>query len=151
MFRGGDYVDRPGFYDKATGKPVNSSLNTNDIEGAQPKRRFGSRDSQGLGQAGQQIMDAGAAHRIYTQQKLQAQGQAVGNLFSMGTQKMENKRDPLSTHDINGGIKRNQYGAVLHSDHNLEGKAAGGQVAKFDKYGSNYERHIPDTSTKNRS
>jgi len=32
---------------------------------------------------------------------------------------MEPKRDPLSTHDINGGIKRNQYGAVVNVDEKM--------------------------------
>lgn len=39
---------------------------------------------------------------------------------------MEAKRDPLTTNDINGGIKRNQYGAKVNIDENLQDKAAGG-------------------------
>jgi hypothetical protein len=39
---------------------------------------------------------------------------------------MENKRDPLTTHDINGGIKRNQYGAVVNVDENMVKSVAGG-------------------------
>jgi hypothetical protein len=31
------------------------------------------------------------------------------------------------------------------------GKVAGGQKQKYDKFGSNYEKHIPDTTSKNRS
>lgn len=41
---------------------------------------------------------------------------------------MEPKRDPLSTHDINGGIKRNQFGAKVTIDEKLQDKAAGGLV-----------------------
>lgn len=67
MFRGGDYVDRPDFYNKNQTKPVNTSLKTDDIDGAQPKRRFGSRDSQHLGQVGSQIIDNGHSNKIYTQ------------------------------------------------------------------------------------
>ena len=33
----------------------------------------------------------------------------------------------------------------------MMGKAAGGQVQKNDKYGSNYERQYPDTTSRNRS
>lgn len=40
-------------------------------------------------------------------------GAGVSGLFSYQHQKMDNKRDPLSTHDINGGIRKNQYGAKL--------------------------------------
>ena len=41
---------------------------------------------------------------------------------------MEPKRDPLSTHDINGGVKRNQFGAKLEVDFKLQNTVAGGQV-----------------------
>jgi hypothetical protein len=48
---------------------------------------------------------------------MQAQGgHGVGDLFTKNHQKMEAKIDPLSTHDINGGIKRNQYNAKVYID-----------------------------------
>ena len=31
----------------------------------------------------------------------------VAGLFTLNHQKMDNKRDPLSTYDINGGVKKN--------------------------------------------
>jgi hypothetical protein len=104
-----------------------------------------------LGNVGSQIVDSGSASRIYAQQKLQAHGKGVGDIFSLNYQKSEPKRDPLTTHDINGGVKRNQYGAKVTLDQNLQSKPAGGQIAKHDKYGSNYDRHIPDITSKNRS
>ena len=65
MFRGGDYIDRKDFYNKGNAKPQTNSLQTNDIDGAQPKRRFGSRDSNTMSQAGAQVLDGGQASRIY--------------------------------------------------------------------------------------
>ena len=53
MFRGGDYIDKADFYNKGQIKPQTMSLQTNDIDGAQPKRRNGSRGShKSLSQVG---------------------------------------------------------------------------------------------------
>jgi hypothetical protein len=38
MFRGGDYVDRPEFYNKS--KIGHNYMRTDDIEGAKPKSQF---------------------------------------------------------------------------------------------------------------
>ena len=37
MFRGGDYIDKPEFN---KGRSVRNTMDTSDITGAQPKRRF---------------------------------------------------------------------------------------------------------------
>jgi hypothetical protein len=44
MFRGGDYIDKPDFKDLIS-KPGKNYMDTSDIPGAQPKRRFDSRHS----------------------------------------------------------------------------------------------------------
>lgn len=56
MFRGGDYIDKPDFKDLIS-KPGKNYMDTSDIPGAQPKRRFDSRHSQKLGEAGNMIVD----------------------------------------------------------------------------------------------
>lgn len=67
---------------------------------------------------------------------------------------VENKvhRDPLSTHDINGGVKKNQFGQKMYLDANRDPNAYAGQVKpKKDKFENNYENVIPSTYSKNRS
>ena len=65
---------------------------------------------------------------------------------------MDKKRDPLSTHDINGGIRRNQYGAKLEINQDNIYQKAGQVKMKNDKiYQNGYEKFIPNTETKNRS
>ena len=52
MFRGGDYFDKPEFKNLAL-KPGKNAMDVSDIDGAQPKRRFDSRNSQKkFGEAG---------------------------------------------------------------------------------------------------
>ena len=65
---------------------------------------------------------------------------------------MDNKRDPLSTYDINGGVKKNQYGARLQMDEKYTNQSAGAIKLRQDKiYQNGYQKFVPNTETKNRS
>ena len=58
----------------------------------------------------------------------------------------------MSTKDINGGAKRNQYGALLPEvNANQLGSYAGSIKTKTDKFENTYQRAMPNTTSKNRS
>lgn len=125
MFRGGDFVDKQGFREPQN-KP-SYSLSTQDIEGAQPKSRqaYILRNSQRLGGAGAQIIDpinmdpAG-------QEKTPNGGKGVSDAMNMGEKYApKGQRDALTTQDINGGVKKNSYGAVLTVEDRFKGETAG--------------------------
>lgn len=78
-----------------------------------------------LRRAGSKIVDNALMTAAGVQQP-QAQ-QHASELFDMGN-RMETKgqRNALGTLDINGGIKRNRFGAVMSLDPRLADRAAGG-------------------------
>ena len=85
-------------------------MDLSDISGAKPKRRFDSRHSQKLGEAGNMIIDNNLMAPAGVKQ-VNKPGQAVSDAFKMGYQydsiQNKNDRNPLSTHDINGSKKVN--------------------------------------------
>ena len=128
MFRGGDYVDKPEFYNKS--KIGHNYMRTDDIDGAKPRPQFQSRNKHigasilepySMTPAGGSVIDKNVS------------GSGVAGLFSTNHQKMDKKRDPLSTHDINGGIRRNQYGAKLEINQDNIYQKAGQVKMKNDK------------------
>ena len=54
-------------------------------------------------------------------------GRGVSDILNQGQINVppKNGRDALSTHDINGGIKRNSYGAVVTVEERLKNEIAG--------------------------
>ena len=54
-------------------------------------------------------------------------GKGVSDIMNMGEKYVpKNQRDALTTYDINGGIKKNSYGAVLNVEDRLVNETAGG-------------------------
>ena len=67
-------------------KPVHNSLVTNDIEGAQPGKRYGSRQSRKLSGAGQRIVDntTMVAAGVKGAPKMAAKPGNLSDIFSLG-------------------------------------------------------------------
>ena len=113
MFNGGDYIDKASFREPSNKPSYN--LSTQDIEGAQPKSRasYTLRNSQRLGGAGAAIMDPSIMDPAGAD-KIPVGSKGVSDILNMGEKYIpKNQRDALSTHDINGGIKKNAYGAIM--------------------------------------
>lgn len=104
---------------------------THDIEGAQP----GSRRSRKLSGAGNAIVDnrgmAAAGVKLNANSR---HGGGHSNVFGLNANEYDaayqRERNPLGTHDINGGQKRNRFGQKLEVEERLVGKSAG--VARRD-------------------
>ena len=155
MFRGGSYVDKQDF-GNIIGKPGHNYMDTSDIAGAQPKKRFDSRQSRQLGGIGAQIIDNNSMAPAGSKKAVKLGQGSISELWSQGEQyhkiEAKNMRDPLSTKDINGGIKKNQFGAKLPEvNANQLASYAGSIKTKPDKFENMYQRAMPNTTSKNRS
>ena len=55
-------------------------------------------------------------------------GNGVSEIMNMGERSylQKNERDALTTHNINGGVKRNSYGAIMSVEQRLINEVAGG-------------------------
>lgn len=122
MFRGGDYIDKSSFREP-TNKP-SYNLSTQDIEGAQSKNRssYALRNSQRLGVAGSSIMDPTKMDPAGADKVPMSVGsKGVSDILNHGERYVpKNQRDALTTHDINGGVKKNAYGAVMTMEDRLK-------------------------------
>ena len=126
------------------------SLDVSDIEGTKPRRLLHRKVSH----AGSSIMDsskmlvpAGSGRLEQTQE-----AHGVQDLFGLqNNYKSLINRNPLSTTDINGGVKVNQYGQKLYKPQAIkEDDIAGGfkeqQGSQFNNY---YGKIMQGQSTKN--
>lgn len=82
MYSRTDYLENQNYKES---KPSKNTMDLSDISGAKPKRRFDSRHSQKLGEAGNMIIDNNMMVAAGVKQ-VSKNGQAVSDAFKMGYQ-----------------------------------------------------------------
>lgn len=104
MFRGGDYIDNKNFADHRQ-KPGYNYMQTDDIEGARPKRLHQIKGSK-MQSVGANIMDNRLMEAAGVKQVAPVGQRGIMDCWSMGEQyhhyQSKQERNPLSVADVNG-------------------------------------------------